>query len=160
MLILLTLGCRAEPCNQHETCDWDEFCHEGRCRDGFERPFEIGIGGGDAGLTHPDGYAWDGDDTPPDLLVEMTTDVEVCWTHTEWDTYEPQWWVACDMWISRDPVLYIDVWEQDGSIDEYATSWVWEGKQDLIELIRTNGRMLELEEPTDSIRIEVWMQSH
>jgi hypothetical protein len=157
-LLLLLSACGPDrSCDFHRQCAWDEICYAGECEPAFDRYYEIGAATAVVGQEHPDGWPWEPEGGPPDLFVELGNEFSVCATEVDWKDYSPAWWTWCDLWMTHDPLLTIDLWDRDRNVDEWVAGWTWDGAADTIGLARSGGELLAVEDDTRTVVFEFWM---
>ena len=154
-LLLLDLAC-VPVCDNHLDCAGDDLCWDGTCIHAVDREWEIDIVASEVDQVAPDGAPWDSNHSPPDLYASFGVDKgDGCVTSFVPDSFDPVWYEACDMWIPWDPLFYVDLWDVDDPVDEFATTFEWDGQWPWLDVARTAGHEMTYMDPTGTAML--WM---
>ena len=136
--LLLSCTDGSGECKSSSACEDADLCYEGSCVPALDQTYQINVLRVDVVGSHPDGSSWDSDGTPPDLWVEFgINEGEGCNTETVYNAYSASWDYYCTFVLPTGETFLINVWDSDGTDDEFGAGFYWQNNQ-LVELLRAS----------------------
>ena len=127
-------------CSSHAECAADEFCYNRGCEMALGRKYRVTIVSGGTATSKPNGEDWDVGGGAPDLFVSFGIEGgERCSTSVANNSFSAAWNESCEFVIDAGDAFTVWLIDEDLYDDDVAVWWKWEGIDDLVNLIWSNG---------------------